>query len=271
MDKGLELLSSETSVAHEGEPRLNLLVEREPAHEIFFSNLVHTFQPTPAVKSLAPGELWHDVFLPTSLPWKSFQESLLWHFVVIFAGWALSQGWASRPQPHVRQTYRAADALYYSPSQLHSSERSSAAPKTKPQSQGKPQTAARAHGSRAMPVAAEQGTPKLVTPPDLKLAEGPRTPNLGPSNPAMPSVPLSATTRAQAGLKGLDSAVAPPPADLAAQRDGCDSGVGQHSSSGAKVGDGAALKITVECAQGATQLQPASGGTKCAHWKNGAT
>ena len=71
MDKGLELLSSETSVAHEGEPRLNLLVEREPAHEIFFSNLVHTFQPAPAVKSLAPGELWHDVFLPTSLPWKS--------------------------------------------------------------------------------------------------------------------------------------------------------------------------------------------------------
>ena len=216
MDKGLELLSSETSVAHEGEPRLNLLVEREPAHEIFFSNLVHTFQPAPAVKSLAPGELWHDVFLPTSLPWKSFQESLLWHFVVIFAGWALSQGWASRPQPHVRQTYRAAEALYYSPSQHHSSERSSV-PKTKAQSPAKSQTSARAHGSRAMPVAAEQqGTPKLVTPPDLKLAEGPRTPNLGPSNPAMPSVPLSATARAQAGLKGLDSAVAPPPADLAA-------------------------------------------------------
>ena len=196
MDKALELLSSETSVAHEGEPRLNLLVEREPAHEIFFSNLVHTFQPVPAIRSLAPGELWHDVFLPTSLPWKSFQESLLWHFVVIFAGWALSQGWVSRPQPHVRQTYRAAEALYYSPSQLHSSERSSAAPKTKPQSQGKPQTAARSHGSKAMPVAAEQqGTPKLVTPPDLKLAEGPRTPNLGPSNPAMPSVPLSARSR----------------------------------------------------------------------------
>ncbi|HEX4545492.1 MAG TPA: hypothetical protein VH110_03965, partial [Candidatus Acidoferrum sp.] len=211
MDKALELLSSETSVAHEDQPRLNLLVEREPAHEIFFSNLVHTFQPVPAVKSLAPGDLWHDVFLPTSLPWKSFQESLLWHLVVIFAGWALSQGWASRPQPHVRQTYRAADALYYSPSQLHASERSSV-PKTKPQSQAKSQTASRSHGSRAMPVAAEQqGTPKLVTPPDLKLAEGPRTPNLGSSNPALPSVPMSATARAQAGMKGLDSAIAPPP------------------------------------------------------------
>ena len=39
----------------------------------------------------------------------------------------------------------------------------------------------------------------------------------------------------------------------------------------AKVGDGAALNLTVEWAKGATQLQPASGGTKCAHWKNGAT
>lgn len=209
MEKALELLSSETSVAHEVEPRLNLLVEREPAHEIFFSNLVHTFQPAPSVKSSAPGELWHDVFLPTSLPWKSFQESLLWHFVVIFAGWALSQGWASRPQPHVRQTYRASEALYYSPSKLHPSERSSS-PKIKPQP--KAQTASRAHGSGAMPVAAEhRGTPKLVVPPDLKLAEGPRTPNLGSSNPAMPVVPLSATARAEAALQSLDSAVAPPP------------------------------------------------------------
>src|SRR5690348_5906640 len=138
MEKALELFSSDTSVAHKPAPRLKLLIEREPAHRIFFSNLLHAFQPAAAVaQATAPGDLWYDVFLPTSLPWKSFQESLLWHFVVIFAGWALTQGWASRPQPHVRQTYRAADALYYSPSQLHSSERSSAAPKTKPQSQGK--------------------------------------------------------------------------------------------------------------------------------------
>ena len=209
MEKALELLSSETSVAHEDEPRLNLLVEREPAHEIFFSNLIHTFRPAPAVRSSAPGELWHDVFLPTSLPWKSFQESLLWHFVVIFAGWALSQGWASRPQPHVRQTYRAAEALYYTPPKTAASARNSP-PKAK--LQPKAQTASRAHGPGAMSVAAEQrGTPKLVVPPDLKLAEGPRAPNLGSSNSAMPSVPISATARAQAALKGFDGALAPPP------------------------------------------------------------
>jgi hypothetical protein len=38
----------------------------------------------------------------------------------------------------------------------------------------------------------------------------------------------------------------------------------------AKVFDGAALKITVEWA-GGTQLQSSSGGTKCAHWEDGAT
>ena len=208
MDKALELLSTEMSVAHEDEPRLNLLLDREPAHEIFFSNLVHALQPGPAVKPSTPGDLWHDIFLPTALPWKSFQESLLWHLVVIFAAWALSQGWASRPQPHVRQqTYRAAEALYYTPPKTAASARNNP-PTTR--LQPKPQTASRAHAP--MPVAAEQrGTPKLVVPPDLKLAEGPRAPNLGSSNPAMPSVPMSATARAQAALKGFDGALAPPP------------------------------------------------------------
>ena len=212
MENAFELFSSDTSVAPKAEPRLNLLVEREPAHRVFFSNLFHAFEPVSAsLRTSSPGDLWHDVFLPTSLPWKSFQESLLWHFVVIFAGWALTQGWASRPQPHVRETYRTSGSIYYSPSKIFPSARSSP-PKAKPQSQTKSQTASRAHGSGAMPVAAEsRGTPKLVVPPDLKLAEGPRAPNLASSNPTMPSVPLSATSRSQSPLGALNSAVAPPP------------------------------------------------------------
>ncbi len=196
-------------------PRLKLLIEREPAHRTFFSNLRHVFQPAAVIlRTSSPGDLWHDVFLPTSLPWKSFQESLLWHFVVIFAGWALTQGWASRPQPHVRETYRTSGSIYYSPSKIFPAERSSP-PKAKPQSQAKSQASSRAHGSGAMPVASEnRGNPKLVVPPDLKLAEGPRTPNLATSNPAMPSVPLSATSRGPTPMGGLNSAVAPPPPEV---------------------------------------------------------
>jgi hypothetical protein len=213
MENALELFSSDTSVAPTGEPRLNLLLEREPAHKTFISNLRDAFQPAPLITRISlPGDLWHDVFLPTAIPWKSFQESLLWHFVVIFAGWALTQGWVSRPQPHVRESsYRSSGSIYYSPSKVFPSARSSP-PKAKSPSPAKSQPAARAHGSGAMPVAAEnRGAPKLVVPPDLKLAEGPRAPNLTSSNPTMPSVPLSATSRAQGPLGGMNAAIAPPP------------------------------------------------------------
>lgn len=213
MEKTLELLNSETNVAQKAAPRLNLLIEREPAHHVFFSNLRHAFQPKPAItRTLAPGDLWYDIFLPSAMPWKSFQESLLWHFVVIFAGWALSQGWATRPKPHVREAYRASDPIYYTPSKLFLSARSSP-PIPKPQP--KAASASRSHGSSPMPVAAEQrSTAKLVVPPDLKLAEGPRAPNLASTNPSMPAVPLSATARSQSPLGGLNSSVAPPPPDV---------------------------------------------------------
>ena len=213
MENALELFSSGTSVAPKAAPRLNLLIEREPAHHVFFSNLRHAFQPAPAItRTSLPGDLWYDVFLPTASPWKSFQESLLWHFVVIFAGWALTQSWASRPQPHVRESFRSSsESIYYTPSKSFPAARSSP-PRTKPQSQAKSKPPSRSHGASALPVAAEnRGTPKLVVPPDLKLAEGPRAPNLAASSPTMPSVPLSATSREQSPLGGMNAAIAPPP------------------------------------------------------------
>src|SRR5262249_41050251 len=125
------------------------------------------------------------------------------------AAWALTQGWASRPKPRVNQAvYRTSESIYYSAAKAYVPPR-----KVTPhaQSRAKARSSATAARGKAMPVAPEnRGTPKLAVPPDLKLAEGPRAPNLA-ANPNMPSVPLSATARTNPALGGLDSTVAPPP------------------------------------------------------------
>src|ERR1700739_1048009 len=123
MDRALGLLISETSVAPKADPRLKLLLELEPAGKVFFRNLLDAIlfrQPPPLETTTRPGEFWHDVFVPTSMPWRSFQESMLWHMVVLFAAWALTQAWVSRPQGRVKQSlrasYRTSGSLYYAPS-----------------------------------------------------------------------------------------------------------------------------------------------------------
>ena len=225
MEKGLALLSTESRVVTKADPRLRLLLELQPRHEVFFNNLADAIlrrKPAPFKGTSPPGPFWHDVFVPTEMPWKSFQESLLWHMVVMIAAWALTQGWASRPKPHVNQSsYRASGAVYYSPSKAYPSARSSTPRQTThATTHAKGRGASASAHAKALPVAPEnRGTPKLVLPPDLKLAEGPRSPNLA-ADPTMPAVPLSATARTNSPVSGLNAAVAPPPPDVNAQRKG---------------------------------------------------
>jgi len=211
MEKGLGLLSTEPRVITKAEPRLRLLLELEPRREAFLSNLADAFSrrtPPPLKITSPPGTFWADVFVPAELPWKSFQESMLWHMVVLIAAWALTQGWASRPKPRVNQAYRTSESIYYSASRAYTPPRKTP---IHPQNHAKGRSTASATRAKALPVAAEnRGTPKLVVPPDLKLAEGPRAPNLA-ADPTMPSIPLSATARNNAPLNGLNSAIAPPP------------------------------------------------------------
>jgi len=157
MDEALEILASDQSVLPRATPRLKLLPERERACRVFFSNLLEalSFQSAPPLDlNVPPNDFWRNVFLPTELPWKSFQESLLWHFVAAIALWGFSQGWISRPQPHVRQaTFRASEALYYTPPKSSPAARS-APPRIKKETP--PQTRAAAKASAPMKVAGEQ-------------------------------------------------------------------------------------------------------------------
>lgn len=211
MDNALELLTTEKTIPRRAVPRLKLLLEWEPAHKVFLSNLADAVSlqpPPPLAITSPPAEFWRDVFVPTQLPWKSFQESMLWHLVVFLAAWGLSQGWASRPQPHTSQTFRASGSIYYTPSRAFPAAHSSPS-KIRPDRPTRTQAAA--HTPKPMPVAAEhRSSPKLVVPPDLKAAVGATVPSLA-STPAMPSVPLSATSPTRQVPGGLAGVVAPPP------------------------------------------------------------
>jgi hypothetical protein len=214
MEKPLGLLSPETVIRPRVVPRLRLLLELEPRRRVFLNNLKDAIlrrEPAPVEISSPPGEFWHDVFVPADLPWKSFQESMLWHMVVMLAAWGVTQAWVHRPQPRVNQTaFRASGSLYYTPPKDFASSRSRPA---RSAISSHKRAATVAHGPKPMPVAPERrgAAPAMVVPPDLKMAIGNRAPNLATEN-TMPSVPLSATSPTkQTPLGGLGSVVAPPP------------------------------------------------------------
>src|SRR6266478_3073278 len=213
MDKGLGLLSSETiAIPIKADPRLKLLFELPPRYEVFLDNLADLLSPPkvpPLETTTPPGTFWTDVFVRGRMPWRSMQESIIWHLVSSLLLWSLSgQEWVLHREPHVRQhSARESHITYYPPSQTYSA-RASSHPKTRVRTHPQPVAA----HPRPLQVAHQASrAARLVVPPDLKSATASR-PNLGPSSPALPPVPLSATERGRSPLAGgLTSVVAPPP------------------------------------------------------------
>ena len=211
MNKGLELLSSEaaTVVPIKADPRLKLLFELEPRYIAFLDNIADLLSPPkfpPLNLTSPPGDFWPDVFVQTSKPWRSFQESVIWHFVAIIAIWTLSgKGLMLHREPQVRNPLRDAQHVtYYPPSRTYSARASRPVARTRTKAQP-----ATPH-QRPLEVAREARRPGgLVVPPDLKSAMA--RPDLPGSNPVAPSVPLSATARSTTLPPGISSVVAPPP------------------------------------------------------------
>ena len=212
MDNGLGLLSSETTaIPLKADPRLKLLFELPPRHEVFLDNLADLLSPPklpPLELTAAPGAFWPDVFVRSPMPWRSMQESVIWHLVAILLIWSLAgQRWVLHREPEIRHSARESHITYYPPSQTYSAQNSSR-PKTRVRTRPQP-TAAH---PKPLEVAHEaKRAPSLTVPPDLKAATAP-SPNVASSSPAAPSVPLSATDRTRSPLAGgLNSVVAPPP------------------------------------------------------------
>src|SRR5215469_15593716 len=219
MDKGLGLLSPETpAIAIKADPRLKLLFELEPRYIVFLDNLADLLSPPklpPLELTSPPGEFWPDVFPSTQMPWRSFQESVIWHLVAIVVVWSLAgKGWTLRREPQMRNPLRDAQHItYYPPSRDYSARASR--PVVRPHSKARPTTP----HQKALEVAHEARRPgSLTVPPDLKAAMA--RPNLGSANPVPPSVPLGATSRSTNLPAGLSSVLAPPPDVKGASRAG---------------------------------------------------
>ena len=214
MNKGLELLSPETAtvVPIKADPRLKLLFELEPRYIAFLDNIADLLSPPklpPLNLTSPPGEFWPDVFVQTQKPWRSFQESVIWHFVAIIAIWTLSgKGLMLHKEPQTRNPLRDAQHItYYPPSRTYSA-KASRPPAHQVDTRHRSQP--RVSHQRPLEVAREARRPGgLLVPPDLKSAMA--RPDLPPSKTVAPSVPLSATTRSTTLPNGLTSVVAPPP------------------------------------------------------------
>lgn len=206
--------ASNTPPASKATPPPKLLVELEPAHRVFFRNLLDILRPrrtAPLKLSSPPARFWPDVFVPAGMPWEGFFQSIALHVMMIAVVGSLLQ--LSLFQPHPLQ-YRAFDksqVIYYLPTeyapQLAQARVPAAAPKKERVGRANP---------TAISVRRELNSPKqaAITPPEIKLKQDLRLLHIMAVNAIAPAAPLSATTGRQLMTPATLVAVVAPPPDL---------------------------------------------------------
>jgi TonB family protein len=192
------------------DPRLQLLVQLEPAHRLFFSNLAEFFRHTPRAKSFGhSAPFWPDVFVSSPLPWFGFLESMLWHGVLLAALWVFSHAWLSRPHLGTRPVLDHSQVLYYSPSEYLQPIDTGSAP-TPVAQKGQPELANQPIIS--VPAESDNRSQTIITPPDLKLAHEVPTPNMVAWNQAIPAAPFPSSSPSRRALPEPEiTPVAPAP------------------------------------------------------------
>lgn len=191
-----------------------LLVELEPAHRVFFRNLADVVlrrRLLPVLVSSRPGPFWSDVFVSTGVPWWGFLESGLWHAFAIAGVWALSQFWTVRVERLPKPRFRAADVIYYTPSEYLPPMNTGSVAAPEPQ-KGEPEFAKQPIIS--VPPEADNRTQTIITPPNIKLNHEVAVPNIVAWNSASPAVPLGATSSMRRSSLDTSVAVVAPAPDL---------------------------------------------------------
>src|SRR5579862_2682108 len=120
MKPGLGLIDSvlRNQVAGITPPRF--LIERDSWHKAFLLNLrdlCRLRREKPPGITIAPGQFWSDVFVTSSLPWRRFVESVIFHGVAIVLIGNLVQFQLQRayPTPHVKP--QTAEVISYDASE----------------------------------------------------------------------------------------------------------------------------------------------------------
>jgi hypothetical protein len=150
-------------------PRLQLLLEFEPAHRVFFRNLADALlgrqAPGVAVSS-RPGTFWNDVFVYSGMPWRSFSESILWHVFVLAVAWTLFLKAGAPHETSRQRIFRDSRIIYYPPQKSYPATESRLA-RAREQPKVRHELAQQQQKIR---VTAEPSAHTLILPPDLMLA-----------------------------------------------------------------------------------------------------
>jgi hypothetical protein len=196
-------------------PRLQLLLEFEPAHRVFFRNLGDALfgrQVPQVALSSRPGTFWNDVFVYSAMPWRSFSESILWHVLVLALVGTLFLKAGAPHETSRQRMFRDSRIIYYPPQKSFPATESRRA-------RAREQPKARRELAQQQPkirVTAEPSAHALILPPDLMLAHSGQPDSvvrkIAGATPVLPAMPLAATGRARRAMTaGPGSAVAPSP------------------------------------------------------------
>ncbi len=190
-----------------------LLVELEPARQVFLRNLKDLVRPPrqPRLRlSSWPGTFWPDVFVDRRAPWRGFAQSLALHCLLVVGVVAATELWVQPARVLDTPTFSSADVLVYSPSDyLPPLNTGRIAKRKAPKSE--PGRAVQAILS--VPPEVENHSQTVVTPPSVKIDRDLNLPNIVAWAKPSPAAPLSATSGpASLRLPVLDAApVAPAP------------------------------------------------------------
>ena len=94
-----------------------LLLDQESAYRVFLGNLTDfIWRRTPRAipTTSTPATFWNDVFLPSSVPWRRFAESLLGHVILVTLILILVPRWPAGPAEK-RSAFDKSYVSYYTP------------------------------------------------------------------------------------------------------------------------------------------------------------
>jgi hypothetical protein len=199
-------LSAPKASPQPNSPRLNLLVELEPAHRVFLDNLADALRPAPpAANGLPHVPFWREVLFYSDIPWQRFAESMVCHMVALAALLLLSQMWTSEELPRRRSMFENSHLTYYKPSDSFPALRASP-PRVR--AAFKKTSGSAPRGSIRVAPEPAQASSK---PPDIKLS-GKSRPNIVASKAILPEMPLASTRPSRLNAPaGPTALIAPPP------------------------------------------------------------
>jgi TonB family protein len=174
-----------------------LLIKRQPAYQIFLSNLLEFFRPQRAEAiriASRTGVFWPDVFVVSKLPWEKFLLSLLLHALVIAMLWT---GTRLSPQPTMlvepEEQPLTHDIIVYQKSEYLPPLDTGG--HNHPVATEKSEPAYAPQAILSVPPEADNHTQTIVAPPQLRLKQEVELPNMVAWSPAQAPVPLAATSR----------------------------------------------------------------------------